>query len=464
MSDIKKEEVETAEFSDELFDSMLHGTFEPETVEEEDIEEDVDEGVEDEDVDAAEDSEDEDDEDQEDTDQEDELDDDEDLDEDSDGDLDEDSDEDGDDEEEDSLVEDDDLDDEDGDTEDEDEDADEADDSEDDDADEGSEDDADTEDSSDGESSDTDKVDYKAFYDAVVNTEFVVNGRKTKGFADPQKIIQSQQMAGGFSEKMAGFKQYRPFMSPLKERGMLEDQAKFDLAMNLVDGDREAIKQHLKSLDIDPIDLDMDAINYAGKSNVATPESLVIEDTMERAKSAGIEDRVRQVIGNEWDNESFQEFVSNDAVRNDLLDHIQTGAYEAVQEKMSEMSRLDYNGAFGGKTTIAKYRAAVGELQKEAANAPQEPVVEKAPVASKPATKKPSVKAEKAKIEKARKEEEYKEKAAKREAKVAQQRKRASSMSKKKPKAKAKAKFDPMALEGDEFDKHMDFLISGGRS
>ena len=267
-------------------------------------------------------------------------------------------------------------------------------------------------------------------------------------------------MAGGFSEKMAGFKQYRPFMAPLKERGMLEDQAKFDLAMNLVDGDKEAIKQHLKSLNIDPIDLDMDMISYNGKSNVATPESLVIEDTMERAKSAGIEDRVREVIGKEWDAESFQEFVSNDAVRNDLLTHIESGAYDAVQDKMNEMSRLDYNGTFGGMTTIAKYRAAVGEMQKDTAKAPAKPAVE-APATK--TVKKPSVKAEKAKIAKAREQEVYKEKAAKREAKVAQQRKRASSMSKKKPKAKPKAKFDPLKVEGEDLDNLMDFLVSGGR-
>ena len=36
-------------------------------------------------------------------------------------------------------------------------------------------------------------------------------------------------------------------------------------------------------------------------------------------------------------------------------------------------------------------------------------------------------------------------------------------MSKKKAKAKPKAKFDPMLLEGDEFEAHMNFLISGGR-
>ena len=443
------EEIKEAEFDQDVFDSMLSGTFEEPQYEEEDVEVEAD---------TAEDL---DNEYHEDTDQEEESEDDEELDEDGDGDLDEDSGDEEDDEEEDTLVDDYDSDDEDNDTEGEDEDSDEEDeDDTDGDIDEESEDEAETEDPSDGEDSDTDKVDYKAFYDQVVNTEFVVNGKKVKGFSDPQKIIQSQQMAGGFSEKMAGFKQYRPFMAPLKDRGMLEDQAKFDLAMNLVDGDKEAIKQHLQSLNIDPLDLDMEQINYEAKPTVASPESLVIEDVMERAKGAGIEDRVRQIVGKDWDAESFQEFVKNDAVRSDLLQHIETGAYDAVQDKMLELKRLDFDGGYSSMNTISQYRVAVAELQKEyQAQASTKKQQESTVV------KKTAVKTEKAKIADSRKEAIYKEKAAKREAEIAKQRKRAASMSRKKPKAKPATKktFDPMELEGEEFDKHMEFLMTGGR-
>ena len=447
----------SVEFNEDIFDSMLDGSFE------EEVQEDVQDGVED-DADDAELEDEGNNEDYEDTDQEDESEDDEELDEAGDGELDEDSEDEDEDEEENAPVDEDGSDDEDGDAEDEEEDSDEEDESEDEDADEESEDDTDTEEEGDGtDSENTDEVDYKAFYEAVVNTEFVINGKKTKGFADPAKIIQSQQMAGGFSEKMAGFKQYRPYMAPLKERGMLEDQTKFDLAMNLVDGDKEALKQHMQALGIDPLDLDMEKIDYNGKSNVATQESLIIEDVMERAKASGVEDRVRQVVGNDWDASSFQEFVSNDSVRNDLLNHIETGAYDVVQDKMAELSRLDYNGSYGAKNTISKYREAVKALQAEQPVVPKvEAPVVKAPVAKTP-KKVNTVKAEKAKIEKARKEEEYKLKADERAAKVAQQRKRAASMSKKKPKAKPKAKWDPAKAEGEEFNELFDFLISGGR-
>lgn len=434
------------DFDEDIFDSMVNGTF---ALEDDEVE--MDEEIIEDDSDDLDD--DEDGEDNEDTDLEDADDEDEDLNELDDGEADEDSETEDDDEEENALVEDDDLDDEAGGEDDEAEEA-----SEDGDTDE-SEDGTDTDEAGDGQAQATGTVDYKAFYDAVVNTEFTVNGRKSKGFSDPKKIIQSMQMAGGFSEKMAGFKKYRPYMAPLEERGMFADQSKFDLAMNIIDGDKEAIKKHLQTLDIDPLELDMESISYERKPATASEASMVVEDAVDRARNGGYEDKLRQVIGTEWDTGSFNEFISNPNVRSDLLDHIESGAYDKVTDKMAEMSRLDFNGTFGSLSSIAKYRAAVQQLQAEAPVAPAVPE-RVAPTKVDTASK---VRAEKAAIEKSRKEEKYKQEIKVKEAKIAQQRKRAASMSKKKPKSKPATKFDPMKVEGEELDNLMEFLITGGR-
>jgi len=451
------------EFNEDIFDAMLSGTFEEAADDIDEIEE-VESGEEEdstivEDEDPQDDTED--DEYDEDTDLEDDADE-EDLPDDlDDGEDDEELDSEVDDEEEDTLVEDDDLD---ADDEDEEDDVDDTDiPSEDealiDDAEDGTE----TEENNDGDAPETDGIDYKSFYDAVVNTEFTVNGRKTKGFSDPKKIIQSMQMAGGYSDKMAGFKKYRPFMAPLQERGMLDDQSKFDLAMNIIDGDKEAIKKHLQSLEIDPIDLDMEAIDYSRKITTASDASLIVDDAIERAKSGGYEDRFRQVIGKEWDEASFNEFVDNPAVRNDLLAHMETGAYDKVTDRMAEMRRLDFNGAYGNLSTISQYRAAVADLQREAEATPSKAPVAPVKAPTKTVKEKPSVKEEKAKIRQARKEAEYKKEVEAKNAKVAKQRKRATSMSKKKPKTRPAAKFDPMKVEGEELDALMEHLINGGR-
>ncbi len=367
-----------------------------------------------------------------------------------DGDDDEDSEAESDDEEEDTPVEDYDDDEE----------------SEEDEASEDEEDETDTDPEPDGVTEgNTDEVDYKAFYEAVTGTEFVVNGKRTKGFNDPSKIIQAQQMAGGFSEKMAGFKKYRPYMAPLQERGMLDDPEKFNLAMQLVDGDVEALKAHMKSLDVDPLELDMDEIGYSAANTLASEESLVLDDTLEVARNAGIEPQLREIIGKQWDQSSFDEFLKNPSVRADLIDHIQTGAYDMVQNKINEKKQLDVTGQYGNMTTIQQYRTAVRELQAEAARNPQPAVTpeQQAPVKPEPTVSVDKVKAEKAKIAKERKEAKYKAKAATESKKLNEQRKKATSVSKRKPAAKAKAKFDPMKVEGEDLDDLMNFLIEGGR-
>lgn len=450
---------------EDIMDAMINGTFNPDTEADSDNEEVTQE---------------------EDTDQNTESDEEEELDEAGDGELDEDSETEDEDEEENTLVDEDsseeDVDEEDTDGETEDENLDDAEEPEEDDeadvatedeTDESEdpaadEDDTDTEDEADvADSETTDEIDYKKFYEDVAMGDITVNGKKVKKFTDPQKIIQSIQMAGGFSEKMAGFKKYRPFTSALKERGMLESPEKFDLAMNLIDGDTEAIKQHLKNLGVNPIDIEMDDINYTGKTAVSSQESIALEDTMELARTNGVEDRMRQVIGSEWDDESFNDFVSNSAIRSDLLNHMSTGAYDDVQGKIQEIKLTDVNGMFSSMKSVDQYREAVKQLQAEQTEqVTQQPVVSQAPTTKEVRKTNPSastVKAEKAKIAEQRRKAEYAEKAKAEEKKVADRRRKAAAVSKKKPKAKPKKAFDPMELEGDDFDNLMDELISSGR-
>ena len=438
---------------EDAFEAMLAGDFEetPDEVEEEEepneadeVEADDTEEVEDDEI-EEEDS----DSDNEDTDLEEDEEEEDEPDDDLDGDDDEESETEADDEEENTLVETDDEGDEDSD-----------------------EDETDTEDGTDTEAEPdgadaetTDEIDYRAFYEAVTGTEFIVNGKTTKGFTDPKKLIAAQQMAGGFSDKMASFKKYRPYMAPLKERGMLDDPDKFNLAMQLVDGNVEALKAHMKSLKVDPLELDMDEISYDSTNTLATQESIILDDTLEVARNVGIEPQLREVIGNEWDQASFDEFLVNPEVRSDLMEHIRTGAYNDVKAKIAEKKQLDVTGQYGTLSTIAQYREAVKELQVEYAstNAIQAQTQQIQAQKAEQAESASKVEAEKAKIAKERKEAKYKDKANAESKKLNDRRKKATSASRRKPKAKAKAKFDPLKVEGEELDELMDFLISGDR-
>lgn len=298
---------------------------------------------------------------------------------------------------------------------------------------------------------------YKKFYDKLTTAEFVANGKKVKAFTDPDKILQSQQMSYGFGPKMAAIKEYRPFLTTLKERGFLEDPEKFNFAMDLLDGDQEALKKHMQTLNVDPIDLDMESVSYSSKNHLTSKEALVLEDTIELAKNYGVEEKLRATIGKEWDQESFNEFLTVPEVRKDLLDHMATGAFDLVQDRIAEMKTLDLSGSFTSMKATDQYRQAVQSLTADAArmNSQQGGNTQEAR-AKTPAPKPTNNKA--AELA-AKQEAEYKRNLEAKNLEAEAARKRAASVSKKKVSTSVAKKFDPLALEGKEFDDYIESLI-----
>ena len=298
------------------------------------------------------------------------------------------------------------------------------------------------------------------FYEKVAGVKFKANGKEVEGFKDPQKIIQAQQMAYNYSEKMAGFKQYRPYMGPLKDRGMLDDPAKFDLAMSLIDGDKEALKQHMINIGVDPMELDMETISYAAAPKTSSRDMIAIEDALDVARSHGVEDKIYSTVMKEWDDDSFKEFIGNKAVQNDLITQMANGDYDVVMSKVAQLSVVD--DRFSGMKMVDKYRGAINELNSEIASAqpvtpdvpnstPQVPAVDTQALAA----------AEAAKIA-AKAVEEYKAKVNKdRNEKAKAERAKATVASKPKSTTSTTSKHDPMALSGKEISDMLDRMMMG---
>ena len=297
------------------------------------------------------------------------------------------------------------------------------------------------------------------FYEKVAGVKFKANGKEVEGFKDPQKIIQAQQMAYNYSEKMAGFKQYRPYMGPLKERGMLDDPTKFDLAMSLIDGDKEALKQHMANIGVDPMELDMETISYTAAPKTSSRDMLAIEDALEAAKTHGVEDKVYSTVMKEWDDDSFKEFIGNKAVQNDLITQMASGDYDVVMGKVAQLSVID--DSFSNMKMVDKYRAAINELNSEVAPAtsptpattvtPEVPIVDTQALAAEESAKiaAKAVEEYKAKVNKARNE------------KAKADREKATVASKPKSTTTSISKHDPMALSGKEISDMLDRMIMG---
>jgi len=296
---------------------------------------------------------------------------------------------------------------------------------------------------------------FEDFYNQVTS-EFVANGKKVKGFTDPRKIIESQQMAAGFSDKMAGFSKYKPFMNAIKDHGFLDNPEKFNLAMNLIDGDKEAIKKHIKDLEIDPFEFDMENINYEGKNQVASNIEIAYDEVLENAKANNVDNRVQQVIGKEWDDQSVIALLEDPQSSADLITHLSTGAYDVVQDRIYEKKRTDVNGVFSKKPMIEQYREAAAEIEYEYLTAMQNQQLE--PEGQQ--IDEEAVQAEMKRIEKERMSKEYVSKVEKQNAKANEARKKATSLSRKKPRTKTKkVVFDPTNASDEEFTKYLDSIM-----
>jgi hypothetical protein len=137
------------------------------------------------------------------------------------------------------------------------------------------------------------------------------------------------------------------------------------------------------------------------------------------------------------------------------MEHMQSGAFDLVQDKIREMELLDNFGTFRNMKSTDKYRQAVQLVNRDLATKKF----------SEPERMQHQGNAHMNRIdtslELAKKQAEYKAQVEQKNKEADEARKKAAMMSKKKIANTQTKKFDPLALEGDELDSFVDSLISG---
>jgi len=294
------------------------------------------------------------------------------------------------------------------------------------------------------------------FYD-VITGEFKADGKMVKGFKDPHKVVQTQQAYHGLEGKMKVFKDHKPFLRALTERGMVQDTTKFDLAMDLVDGNKDALIQQMKKLNIDPLDLDMDAASQERHVHTASPVELAIDDVLENATRSGVQDKMENVLSKEWDNDSVLKLLDRPQDSAILVEHMQSGIYDAVQERISENERTDINGSFRNRSNYDQYMIANKQLEDEyRAYQKSQDDTDRTNTADKKAR---VVQEEKMKIADEKANTQYKRKVAEKEKEASDARAKATSMSKPKKRRAKKKAVNPLTLQGDGFKDYFDSLL-----
>ena len=182
------------------------------------------------------------------------------------------------------------------------------------------------------ENQETTPIDYKAFYETVTQ-DFKASGKTIPGVKEPEKFIKALQMATDYALKTAALK------PALKRVKMLEEVSDEDLAEMLDFRKRnpEVIKKALKEANIDPLELDMDKVNYVPQVQMISDSEYDFRETVdELSKDAKFND-TRQLILSGLDAKSKELALTDTRVLKALHQEVVSGRIEQIQAKALEL-------------------------------------------------------------------------------------------------------------------------------
>lgn len=182
------------------------------------------------------------------------------------------------------------------------------------------------------ENQETTQIDYKAFYETVTQ-DFKASGKTMPGVKEPEKFIKALQMATDYALKTAALK------PALKRVKMLEEVSDEDLAemLDFKKRNPEVIKKALKEANIDPLELDMDKVNYVPQVQMISDSEYDFRETVdELSKDAKFND-TRQLILRGLDAKSKELALTDTKVLKALHQEVVSGRIEQIQAKALEL-------------------------------------------------------------------------------------------------------------------------------
>ncbi len=146
-----------------------------------------------------------------------------------------------------------------------------------------------------------------------------------------------------YTKKMQSIAPYRKMISAIEQEGISQDQ--LNLAIDALKGNKEALQQILKTNDIDTYDLDAqeDSSSYAPTPYGKDESQLQIEEVVSTIRTDPEYQITVDVVDNQWDMASRQNFAKNPQLIVGLHNDIKTGLYDQVAPRAMKMKVLDRN-------------------------------------------------------------------------------------------------------------------------
>lgn len=196
----------------------------------------------------------------------------------------------------------------------------------------------------------------------VIKRKFKANGQDFE-FSDAEIMDQFEGVFGkamDYTQKMQKMAPYRKMISALEEESISQEQ--FDLALDVLKGDKSAIKKLASDRDIDLSDLSFDdeVEPYQSKSYGKSDLELEISEIENTISSDPEYSTTVDVIDRQWDAGSRQTIAANPGIITGLHHDIKSGVYAKVAPEAAKLQMLDGNS----KSSLDYYLLAGAEYQK----------------------------------------------------------------------------------------------------
>ena len=198
-----------------------------------------------------------------------------------------------------------------------------------------------------------DTYDYKANLDAIM-APLKANGKEiqVKSAEDARRLI---QMGLNYDDKMVAIKPVRQAGKALEKAGIIKDGIIDEDALNrMIDfnnGDIDVMKERLKELEIDPLDLDLESTNYQAQNHMVSEHSMELDDIQTQLNTRGSTEQVVTAL-NSMDEGSKNYFSDNPQQLLGLEQDITNGVFDEINGNVQYERRM---GRLNGKTDMEAY-------------------------------------------------------------------------------------------------------------
>jgi hypothetical protein len=195
-------------------------------------------------------------------------------------------------------------------------------------------------------------VDYQDFYTKVMKP-FKANGREITP-RDINDIISLMQQGANYTKKMQLMAPMRRTVESLNKANIDEEQLNF--LIDVHKGDKEAIKKLLEKHKLDPMDIDLDSVNYKPKNNMISDADMEYSNMLEDIQSSL--PKIQEIMSSKWDTKSKQKLLSDPNLVRALHEEIEHGRFDIVQ------NRLELEKTFGRYKNVSDLEAYIDLVAK----------------------------------------------------------------------------------------------------